>query len=275
MILTLRQAGVVARMMQGRVANEGKQDKTELPNDDELLRARRAAKTAIDEIVQELLLQSAQLELDPSRTALDAEEATPSVVQFRKPGTVPLKLVLDPIDGTLEYLEGKDNYSVCVGLCRAGRMLSCAVYFPSRRTGYLLADDGVPYLYDEMAETFRRLPAPTGQVPKVVYKNGRVPAAVVKRLEAAGFTVRDDTDEGIGAPGAMLACLNGEATAYVSHTRNVRDILLGPSIGALPDGFATDWNGNDLVWPEESRIARAVFAPVSSYKKELLAALAE
>lgn len=60
----LQQAGAVARMLQGRVSNEGKYDATDLPGDDEALRQMRAAKTLADEVVQEILLVAASSLLD-------------------------------------------------------------------------------------------------------------------------------------------------------------------------------------------------------------------
>ena len=77
LLLAIRQSGVIAFELQGRVANEGKVDMTTLPNDSYALRARRAAKTAVDEIIQEVIILAAADAVDPRHVALDAEESTP------------------------------------------------------------------------------------------------------------------------------------------------------------------------------------------------------
>jgi fructose-1,6-bisphosphatase/inositol monophosphatase family enzyme len=272
MLVSMRQAGAAARLMQGRVANEGKDDGTSFPNDDAALRSRRAAKTLADEVVQEILLLAASEFLEVASTGLDAEEITPSTALFSKTPTSRQTLVVDPIDGTIEYCEGKTSYSVCVGLERGGEVVVALVYFPARDIMYRYVAGERPVVVEQVSTDPQKCPlrrSPSASGPPVIYKNGRVPLETVAALEKAGFRVRDDTDDQIGAPDAILACLRGEAVAYISHTRQMRDILLGAVIGGLPTGGAYDWHGTRLTWPRGGRVPRAVFMADDSLQHRL------
>lgn len=277
MLVSMRQAGAAARLMQGRVANEGKDDDTSFPNDDAALRSRRAAKTLADEVAQEILLLAAGEFLEVTSTGLDAEEMTPSTVLFSKAPEPLQTLVIDPIDGTIEYCEGKSSYSVCVGLERSGEVAAALVHFPARDTMYRHVTGEPPVIVEQVStdpqERTMGQPPPCSGTP-VVYKNGRVAPETVTALERAGFLVRDDTDGAIGAPDSILACLSGEAVAYISHTRQMRDILLGAVIGALPTGGAFDWHGAQLSWPSGGRVPRAVFMADDSLQHRLWPCLA-
>lgn len=270
--MSMRQAGAAARLMQGRVANDGKDDDTSFPSDDAALRERRAAKTLADEVAQEILLLAADQLLETTSTGLDAEEMTPSTTLFSKAPTSPQTLVVDPIDGTIEYCEGKASYSVCVGLERGGEVVVALVYFPARDTMYRYIAGEAPVVIEQVSTAPQERPlhqSPSAPGTPVVYKNGRVAPETVTALEKAGFRVRDDTDGGIGAPDAILACLSGEAVAYISHTRQMRDILLGAMIGGLPTGGAFDWQGAPLSWPSGGRVPRAVFMADNSLQHRL------
>jgi fructose-1,6-bisphosphatase/inositol monophosphatase family enzyme len=274
--LAVRQAGAAARMMQGRVENEGKADATALPNDDAALQRRREAKTMADEVAQEILLLAACDLLDLTITGVDAEEDTPSRALFGVAPDVAQMLVIDPIDGTIEYCEGKDSYSICVGLVRGGVIITVVVYFPARDVLYSIENGIPPRCYQEASRLSTALPLRPprpGPPDRVIYKNGRVSADSVRRLESAGFDVRDDTEGQIGAPDAILACLDGTAAAYVSHTRQMRDILLGAVIAGLPSGSAFDWHGQPLRWPAGGRVPRALFMADSTYTAEIVECL--
>jgi fructose-1,6-bisphosphatase/inositol monophosphatase family enzyme len=257
----VRQAGAIAVLLQDRVTNERKVDLTRLPNDDDLLRERRAAKTLADEIVQELLLVAAFDVLDVDSTLLDAEEETPLKRSFIAQGA-DRTLVIDPIDGTLEYLAGESSYSICVGLVADHRLDAALVYFPSRDQLYLLDQQERSYVAPNALQcglhNATALTA-TEAATQVVFVNGRVPENIQKRLRSKGYEVIDDTVDGRGAPDCILACLDGEALAYVAHTRQMRDILLGGVLAGAAGGFAVDWHGKQLSWPKNGRVDRAVF----------------
>jgi len=134
---TLRKCGVVALQMQGDVSNVGK-EVSERQSDSERLKRMREAKTKIDEVIQDLIL--IEIEEFKVKFSIDAEE-----VSFLNPKEAENILhenilVIDPIDGTLEYLEGKDNYSICIGWHFHGQMQAAIVYFPAHDKVYFCTD---------------------------------------------------------------------------------------------------------------------------------------
>lgn len=263
MLLAVRQAGVVASELQGRVANERKVDPTTFPNDSDMLRERRAAKTVVDEVVQEIIILAVLDVLDPGRIALDAEEVTPNCKSFALPGEADTTLVIDPIDGTLEYLANRDSYSVCVSMTTGGILTLAFMYFPSLDVIYYIDEAGKARIATACRENgIRRAEILKGQangLSNIVYVNGRVPYSVQDSLSTAGYHVIDDTMDNRGVYGCIFACLRGEALAYISHTRNMRDIILGGLVAATSEGYAVDWAGAELKWPSGGRVPRAIF----------------
>lgn len=263
MLLAVRQAGIVASELQGRVSNERKVVAVTLPNDSDMLRARRAAKTVVDDIVQEIIILAALDVLDPNAIALDAEEVMPSCKAFAVPGEADTTLVIDPIDGTLEYLANRESYSVCVAMTSFGALNLAFIFFPAQDIIYYLDESGRAKMASGCRENgIRDAKFLQGEVKhdaKIVYVNGRVPESVQHSLTAAGYRVVDDSVDGLGANGCMLACLRGDAVAYISHTRQMRDIMLGGLIAATSEGYAVDWTGAALQWPSGGRVPRAIF----------------
>jgi fructose-1,6-bisphosphatase/inositol monophosphatase family enzyme len=263
MLLAVRQSGVIASELRGRVANERKVDRTALPNDSDMLRERRAAKTVVDEVIQEVIILAALDALDPREVALDAEEVTPSCKLFARPGEVETTLVIDPIDGTLEYLTNRDTYSVSVSMTTNGTLVLAFIYFPDQDTLYYLNEVGkamvaVGFRQDGIKNA-KLLKSLARSGSRTVYVNGRVPKSVQASLLTAGYEVLDDTVDGRGVRGCVLACLQGEAVAYISHTRQLRDIVFGGLLAASPGGYALDWTGAKLQWPSGGRVPRAIF----------------
>jgi fructose-1,6-bisphosphatase/inositol monophosphatase family enzyme len=262
MSLAIRQAGGITKILQGKVANEGKEAET-LPHDEQYQIAKRSAKTPVDEIVQEVLLLAALEIVDRGNIILDAEEISPSTRLFSSHQSTSLSLVIDPIDGTLEYVSGRDDYSICVGLIEQARMISALVYFPSRDHLYFLGIDGCGYLardaYMYGLQHARALVGSTTSSSLTIYKNNRVPSDVLTRLATAGYEVRDEDQDELGCPDALLKCLTGEAKAYIGYTKNMRDILLGAIIGGAQGGYARDWSGQTLAWPMSGRVPHTLF----------------
>jgi fructose-1,6-bisphosphatase/inositol monophosphatase family enzyme len=135
------EAGKIAFECQGKVENKGKNIDL-LASDDIYVIQRRAAYTIVDEKVQEILLRATIEIIDPKTIHLDAEEVTPLANSFsQKPQKT--TLVIDPIDGTLEYIHGGDSYSISVGLIENGALLAALVYFPARQELFFTKEDGV------------------------------------------------------------------------------------------------------------------------------------
>lgn len=258
----LRQAGAAARLLQGRVGNDGKAVGTHLPHDDDTLRRKRAAKSVADEVVQEILLIAA-LPLFEHAVLVDAEENTPSTGLFAAGGSGGgTSLILDPIDGTLEYIAGDDIHSICVGLVVNGEMRTALVYFAARDVCYALDETGESFIAHEFSRVGWRDAQQLSTVKprgRRIYANGRVDHDVLTRLGEHGYEVIPDTRRHGGAPACILTCFSGESLGYIAHTRQARDILLGAIVGGARGGSALTWSGKPLTWPARGRVERAVF----------------
>ena len=129
LFIASKTAGIVADMMQATIINEGKQVET-VDGEDERHKRMREAKTRADEIVQEILLQALLPEYQDV-LSLDVEEETGSRTCFSKQDYA-YTLVLDPIDGTLDYLHQKDTWSICSAIIHEHDVRLAIIYFPKR-----------------------------------------------------------------------------------------------------------------------------------------------
>lgn len=245
-------AGETAVNKQAGIANISK-NPAGIEGEDEFAKRRRNAKTQIDVEVQEILLKEIARVSDPSKIYLDAEESTPFKNPFSQTPT-DLTLIIDPIDGTLEYIEQRDDYCITVGFIKNGVAESVLVYFPKRKQFYSLRD-GKAFLETNGEEIL--LKSPTEIKHDKVYVNNRVPEEVRHYLTKNGFQLTNDRD--INWLDGLIGCLKGEYRVCIFHTPQSRDVLLGSFATALPGGYMKDWQGNDIKWPNGGRIPQAAF----------------
>ncbi len=118
MTLPVRQAAAAVRWLEGRVPN--------VPKPDEPNRA-KAALTDGDSVSQEILL-TALWQHFPG-VVLDAEEDTPVAKSFAANDSADTVRV-DPIDGTLRYLQRDGLYAIIVGLERDGEVQASLIAVP-------------------------------------------------------------------------------------------------------------------------------------------------
>ena len=267
LFLVSKQAGVGARMLQEGILNEGKIVK-EQDNENEYHKAMREAKTKVDEIIQEMILQSLYPDYKDILT-LDVEEDTKSKRLFRKQD-IKTTLVLDPIDGTLDYIQQKDTYSICSAILQDHDIKLAIVYFPARDELYGYCEGmGTLYYHNVLAKNYEDGEClsfkPQGLPPNIIYKNARLSTSVVEKLSSLGFDVIDDQEDHIGCPFAILKCLKGEALAYFSDTRNIRDLFLGAILGKMRYGHCYTYQGKIASWESHGRQPEIVF---SLYEKE-------
>lgn len=258
----VRQGGIIAKSFQKNVTNEGKELEIVSVNETELIQIKRMAKTLVDDAVQEIILLAISQIIDPKDIILDAEEKTPLISLFSSHDT-DLSLVIDPIDGTYEYIQGLDAFSICVGIIEKGQILLTIVFFPLRDIAYAIAPDGKSYIYKNFGmkgtDLSKEIKLPE-KPKKIIYKNSRVPKNIIESVVAAGFKIIDD--EELGCPDAILSIIEGKSVAYLSSTRQIRDIFLGAIVGNVKNGFISDWSGNTIQWPKSGRLPEAIFGNI-------------
>lgn len=254
----VEKAGFHAIESQGKVLNVGKAME-HFPQDSPKVATRRNAKTIIDEEVQEIILKEALKILDPSEVRLDAEEKTISTKYFNPKGKT--TLVIDPIDGTLEYVLGHDTYSICVGLIEKGKVISAIVYFPAKSKFYFLDSMFNPILSTNIhiSDKYNMIYGKDSNINRI-FMMSRVPKTIAMCLRKKEYSVvRDIDNDNITWPEAFIECIDGKISSCAYHTPQVRDVLLGAIISYLPNGYALNWKGEALVWPNGGRIPRAIF----------------
>lgn len=247
-------AGEMALRYQGEVKNL-KKEVEKLSRDNDFVEQQRTAKTVMDERVQEELLSAAVKLLDAKAVYLDAEEETPGKKYFSAEPTV-TTLVIDPLDGTLRYIRGEDGYSICVGLIENGAILTSLVYFPARKDFYFIKDGLV---YCETDNKLRELSAPKVKSDALMYVNNRVGSQIADNLIKEGFKVMNDGVGMVSWPDALIKCIKGEYSACIFHSPQTRDVLLGAMVSKIAGGYACDWVGNKITWPNGGRIPQIMF----------------
>ena len=68
----------------------------------------------------------------------------------------------------------------------------------------------------------------------------------------------------------LLACMRKEALAYLSDTRNIRDILLGAILSKCKNGAVLDLHGDDVRWPAKGRLPFGIFTRFPNEMREIL-----
>ncbi len=176
MRVALYQCGQIARSLKGKVAREDKE-----PDSEHQI---STSVTVVDRLCQEVLL-------------LRAYEVTPHVeVQSEELADCPAEildlfagnrhqyaLILDPVDGTGDFLRQRSTYAHMLGLLNqeTGRMDCGLIYFPEATRLHV----GIRGLGAYVADGFWSTPRPMGRArsPKTVEK--------VKRLEPGDYLVFD------------------------------------------------------------------------------------
>mgnify|MGYP005847569439 CR=1 FL=1 len=220
-------AGCVARRLQAEVSLQHKNGDSD----------ESSALTAVDLAAQDVILSLLYAGLP--EIAVDAEEDTPLVGLFAAEDGRPL-IIIDPIDGTLNYYRKSEDYAVMAALCIDGRYEAAAVYFPA--VGALYWTDGGQCLY--------RRNGGSGQACKIeendrtVLVSPFVPDRLCQQLEKGGFSTILSRCSAVDA----LAPVLGRATAAVSCRIDRRSAVGWPITLAAGGGLVVDngfWHGED------------------------------
>lgn len=128
----LFQCGQVARALQGRVTPEEKAPDSPHQTSTEV--------SVVDRLCQEiLLLRAHEVAPDVDVQSEELADCPPEILALYRPGPHRHALILDPLDGTGEYLAGGDRYAHMLGLIdqKTGRMACGMIYFPATYRLYI------------------------------------------------------------------------------------------------------------------------------------------
>ena len=141
--------------------------------------------------------------------------------------------IIDPLDGTREFREGRDDWAVHVALVAEGRVIAAAVSQPAR-------DE----VFDSNPSTAATA-ASGSPAPRVVISRSRPPRCAQDIAEALGATLWQ-----VGSAGAKaLTVVRGEALAYV-HEGGMNEWDAAAPVGvALAHGLhVSDLGGAPIVF---------------------------
>jgi fructose-1,6-bisphosphatase/inositol monophosphatase family enzyme len=226
------QAGAVARHLQGKIKPESKPGPS----------AEAEALTAVDLATQDVILHL--LHRDLPDVVMDAEEETETLALFpgvEDPASDRPLVVVDPVDGTLNYSRGSSDYAVMGGLLQGGRFRAALIHFPVADAVYW-AIRGAGCFTDGPAGP-RRLRASGGE--RRIFVDPRTPGAwrvaLAARFGAAELCRCSAVDASAPATGRA----RGAVSAGGTDRRRAIGLFLSLEAGAAVRLGGQRWDGED------------------------------
>jgi len=238
--IAARQAATVARRLEGEVLLRRKAGQRTPEG---------SALTSVDLANQDLILYLLQAALP--EVAVDAEEETESTGLFPPQADGRSLVVIDPVDGTLNYSRGSNDYAVMGALITAGIYRAAVICFPQHNALYWACAGGGCW-----KETGGAGPSAVGigRLPPVVLVNHGVPQDLRRSLAETGLSVEVSGCSGVDAS----APATGRAAAAVSMGRLGRRRAIGFLMTAEAGGIVRvgprRWQGEDPARLPEGRL---------------------
>lgn len=231
MSLAAMQVGAVALRFYGKVANLEKHIDRATVNDEH--RAALEALSDVDLAAQEIVLLA--LEADYPWIAVEAEEDTPGVATFAS-NPSPYTVVLDPIDGTLNYITQTEQFAVMIGLMEDDRYLAGLVYFPLQgRLFRAIRGEGCTLTVHGQTTAVR-----TSETPNLVLRDAATPPEVATAIESLGFVT---SRSGCSAVDSTVAATMSAAASISYHAPSIRRCI-GALVSREAGGVLTDLHGH-------------------------------
>lgn len=213
MRLAAEQVGVLALQFRGKVANVGKKIEGD---DDPGHRAAAEALSDVDLVSQEIILLSLAAHFPFVR--LDAEEETPLVERFAGNDSR-YTVVIDPIDGTLNYLSLRGEFAVLIGLLEDDRFIASLCHFPLRKETFVAVRDRGAFRYDLSTRSGSRERVIALTDSRLVYVDSATSPEIIARLQSAGY---ETARSGCSAVDATVAATGLAAAAITMRAPSIR-----------------------------------------------------
>lgn len=233
---TILPGGIILNALRGSIKNQPK--KSDLPEgkSDET----STAHTIADDIIQEIALSILYNRLP--KTRINAEEDTPRVQLFSKE-TSSLCYHIDPLDGTLSYVQGKNGFSIGAAFSKNQEFIASAIYFPVLDQVFLSERGNGVVVQNGMGQQleFSRVIKPVG---KYIQKRAEQLIPVVETMGLSPF----DT---MGAHHGMVAIAEGRARVLMYHLASPHDFGIPQVIVEEAGGICTDLRGESVKYNSE------------------------
>ncbi len=264
----LYQCGQVARTLQGRVEREDKEPDS--------IHQMSTSVSVVDRLCQELLLLRA-IELAPELAlhSEEFEELPGSLRDLLGPTDARYALIVDPVDGTTDYLEGKSTYAHMLGILdrETGRMGCGMIYFPEsarlilavRQVGAFLATG----FWGILRPMVRLQP---DQLPRTVEDVKRLQPTDYQAFARLGFDIVPP--ESASAAHELTRVAEGGLGAMAMRHFHGHDTAISSVIIEELGGAVLDEHGKPVTYTlEMPRTPLIVSSLSSAYAQELLEAL--
>ncbi|MGE3149753.1 MAG: 3'(2'),5'-bisphosphate nucleotidase CysQ [Pseudorhodoplanes sp.] len=158
--------------------------------------------------------------------------------------------LVDPLDGTREFIAGREDFTINIALVKAGLPFAGCVYAPALHRLYLggarafraMVNPGMPLPPDAQLEEIRTRPYPASGLRAVASRSHRDP-----RTEAFLKTLTLDSCREVGSSLKFCLIAEGEADVYprLARTREW-DIAAGHAVLAAAGGRIAGQDGQPL-----------------------------
>lgn len=179
--------------------------------------------------------------------------------------------LIDPLDGTREYVDGNDEYTVNIALIRRGRPVTGVIYAPAKDLLYYGSESGA---YKISAEGKQKLPVETSHEFLNVAVSKRHPAGeqennFLSELQSK-YTVNIVK---VGSSLKFCMVAEGSASIYFRAGRTMYwDSAAGQAIVEAAGGKVLNWDKlKPLTYAENKKLENPSFFAIS---KELLSLVA-
>jgi myo-inositol-1(or 4)-monophosphatase len=228
--------GLVLNVFRGKVQNVPKA--SDLPPDK--VRESSTAHTLVDDLVQEIALEILQSHLPD--ISINVEEETSRIEGFNK-NKSGFCFHLDPLDGTLAYLNDRDDFAIGAAFSRKLEFIYSAIYFPV-----------VDRLY--YAEKGKGINVQTGTGNEIAFSRSKKPEEkyIQKRCEDFLPVVQKMGLKPINIMSAhhgMIAIAEGRARVNMYNMASPHDYGIPKVIVEETGGICTDLDGNPVVFDAE------------------------
>ena len=199
--------------------------------------------------------------------SVDAEEQTATLELFPDyDGHRPL-VIIDPIDGTLNYIKGSDDYAVMAALHLKGLYRAAVVYFPVTDVMYWSTEKGSFYQGGKQDER----PCAVKRRDRHLLISPYLDTEKRILLEAVGFTTEVSRCSAVEA----LAPISGRAAASINIRLDRRSAIGFPITVAAGGTVTIDkaiWQGEDPIkgYDPQSTVVVAGSTELAAELNELL-----
>jgi 3'(2'), 5'-bisphosphate nucleotidase len=165
-------------------------------------------------------------------------------------------ILVDPLDGTREFLEGHPDHAVCIALIEQRRPMAGVILAPQRRKAWIAGEKAFEIALDADLELL-----PSSARPLTLDSDVEVPNRMVTSRSRPDPMARrmfpDLPEESIRRVGAVLklvAIATGEACVFpTSNPSSEWDIAAGEALVRAAGGVMLGRNGKPLIYGRKSR----------------------